>query len=289
MCKPNFFIVGAPKCGTTAIASYLSEHPCVFVSDPKEPLYLLDDRDPDRKVQDEKHYRALFKHAKGFKRVGEASVWYLYSDTAMKNIYKRNPEAKIIIMTREPVGFVSSLHSQCVFSGLEKDPCLQSAWTREVDRYHCNTLSNEKSLECVSGWRLSYPELSNQSKYIEKYQETFGFDNVLVIDLSELQESAKMVYEKTVGFLGLDSDNRSEFKVINANKAHKNQVVRRMLHFVSTRRALVGALRLVKSTFGISSFGIFEYLVKKNTKRVKRECVSTELSTEIISFVNSLK
>jgi len=289
MCKPNFFIVGAPKCGTTALASYLSEHSNIFVSDPKEPLYFLDKRDPNRKVKDEKHYRALFKRAKDFRRVGEASVWYLYSDTAMKNIYKLYPEAKIIIMTREPVGFVSSLHSQNIFSGREKDPCLQGAWTRELDRYHGNTFTNKTSLEYVSGWRLAYPELLNQSKYIEKYQEAFGFDNVLVIDLSELQASAKKVYEKAIGFLGLDSDNRSEFKVVNANKSHKNQVVRRTLHFVLRRRALLGTLRFVKSTFGISSFGIFEYLVKKNTKRVKRDSVSTELSTEIIGFVNSLK
>ena len=43
MCKPDFFIIGAPKCGTTALATYLAEHPNIQLSDPKEPHYFCKD------------------------------------------------------------------------------------------------------------------------------------------------------------------------------------------------------------------------------------------------------
>ena len=81
MKKPNFFIIGAPKCGTTALARYLSEHNDIFMCQPKEPNYFSSDlpmRQPGVESIDE--YLNLFSDADdSCKAVGEASVWYLYS------------------------------------------------------------------------------------------------------------------------------------------------------------------------------------------------------------------
>lgn len=75
MRKPTFFIIGAPKCGTTALSEYLREHPNVFVSIPKEPHYFAEDFVRYRRVETLKDYMDIFRSAsdKHF-TVGEVSV-----------------------------------------------------------------------------------------------------------------------------------------------------------------------------------------------------------------------
>ena len=68
--RPSFFIVGSPKCGTTALAKYLSEHDEIFISSPKEPHYFATNfNESMRIVKTEEHYLSLFKHAKKTKFV----------------------------------------------------------------------------------------------------------------------------------------------------------------------------------------------------------------------------
>ena len=129
--RPNFFILGAPKCGTTALSAYLREHPRVFVSQPKEPHYFCDDFDyyyaPGQRS--EAHYLGLFADAdERHLAVGEASVWYLYSATAARNIIAFAPDARIIVMVRNPVELVPSLHSQLRYMLDEAEPDPAAAW-----------------------------------------------------------------------------------------------------------------------------------------------------------------
>ena len=77
--NPNFFIVGAPKCGTTTLFSWLSEHPNVFMSRVKEPNHFNKDFNFP-KYRDKNDYLKLFKDA-NYQHVciGEASPYYLFS------------------------------------------------------------------------------------------------------------------------------------------------------------------------------------------------------------------
>ena len=78
MRRPDFFIVGAPKCGTTALYEYLKQHPEVFMpKEAKEPNFFGSDFNNPFFIRDENAYLALFADARYEKRVGEASVWYL--------------------------------------------------------------------------------------------------------------------------------------------------------------------------------------------------------------------
>ncbi len=117
---PNFFIVGAPKCGTTALSEYLREHPNVFMCSPKEPKYF--DFDFNYPIEwTEKSYLNLYSKAdpKRHHAIGEASVTYHYSECAISRILKLNPESKFIIMLRNPVDLVRSWHAQEIFTGQE--------------------------------------------------------------------------------------------------------------------------------------------------------------------------
>src|SRR5262245_29668254 len=114
MRKPDFFIVGAPKCGTTAIFEYLAPHPEVFLA-PKEPHFFGSDIRSIRQVN-EAEYLKLFGSAENELRLGDASVFYFYSNVAPQEIREFSPDARIIISLRNPVDMVYSLHSQLVFS-----------------------------------------------------------------------------------------------------------------------------------------------------------------------------
>src|SRR3546814_3494622 len=83
---PNLFLVGAAKCGTTAMASYLGQHPEIFFSDPKEPLFFGRDLYHTWRLEDFDAYLDLFTGAREARWIGEGTAWYLYSRRAAEEI-----------------------------------------------------------------------------------------------------------------------------------------------------------------------------------------------------------
>ena len=116
MIKPNFFILGASKCGTTSMARYLAEHPDIFVSDPKEPHFFNTDF-ANRHTRYIKTYESYFRSASEYHMaVGEASVFYLFSHKAVSNILVYQPKARFVVMLRNPIYMVYSWHSEALQS-----------------------------------------------------------------------------------------------------------------------------------------------------------------------------
>jgi len=114
MRRPNFFIVGAPKCGTSALFAYLNQHPQVFMAHLKELHFFgTDVRYPARPTLDQ--YLLHFAKAREELRVGEASTSYLFSQSAAQEIRAFNPAARIVIMLRNPVDMMYSLHSEMLY------------------------------------------------------------------------------------------------------------------------------------------------------------------------------
>ena len=106
---PNFFIVGAPKAGTSSLYAYLNEIPGIFMSPKKEPNYFSENTIPNdhpiKPIRDKKKYLELFKGVKGEKIIGEASTSYLADPEAPKLIHEACPDAKILISLRDPVPY----------------------------------------------------------------------------------------------------------------------------------------------------------------------------------------
>ena len=110
MTLPSFFIVGAPKAGTTSLYHYLEEHPEVYMSPIKETNFFSSKQMQEQElyydatpIQSKNQYLELFKDVSQEKQVGEASVSYLYYTGVAKKILEFNPKAKIVIMLRNPV------------------------------------------------------------------------------------------------------------------------------------------------------------------------------------------
>ena len=139
MIKPNFFILGAPKCGTTSLAAWLAEHPQIYLSPQKEPHFF--NTDHKRFFNTLEKYEALFS---GVTRqhiaIGEASVWYLYSAAAVSNILTYTDDAKFIVMLRNPIDMAPSLHEELVFTGREDVTDFAEAWRLQETRRHGRSL-----------------------------------------------------------------------------------------------------------------------------------------------------
>ena len=131
---PDFFIVGQPKSGTTALYNALKQHPQIFTSKRKEPAFFARDlwqrfqrrpKWPLPKTLDE--YLALFAGARPDQRAGEGSTMYLWSREAAAAIAEVQPRARIIAILREPAAFLRSLHLQEVQSHTETEKDLRKA------------------------------------------------------------------------------------------------------------------------------------------------------------------
>ena len=132
--KPDFFIVGAPKCGTTALFRYLAAHPAVFVPELKEPNYFCTDVPWYDHIATLAEYEALFSTAQPHALTGEASVWYLYSKVAIGKVMAYNANAKIIVMLRNPIEAARSMHAYQWQTEQEDVGDFEQAWRLQKPR-----------------------------------------------------------------------------------------------------------------------------------------------------------
>jgi len=233
---PNFFIVGAPKCGTSALHGYLAQHPDVFMSEPKEPHFFCTDLDAPHAVRDEGAYRALFKDADA-KVVGESSATYLYSSVAAAGIRTFNPDARIIIMLRNPLEMMPSLHAQKRVNGTEEVADFGEALEAEEKR---------KAGELPA--RGAFPFYRDAARYSEqlgRYFDRFPREQVHVIIFDDFKRDVAGVYGKVLGFLKLPSFTPN-FKVVNRNKRVRSRALR---DFLQNPRSPVNRLPKPLSTF----------------------------------------
>jgi hypothetical protein len=226
MKRPDFFIVGAPKCGTTALYTYLRQHPQVFMPARKEPHYFGSDLVfLDRPRLTEQGYRELFAGADEKQRVGESSVFYLYSERAAREIAQFAPEAQILVMLRNPIDMLHSFHSQRLFNGTEHIVDFEEALEAEADRRRGLRLPRNVGL--AQG--LHYRELARFGEQVERYQEVFAPERIRVILYEDFRAHTAKVYREVCAFLGIDPDCEPEFAVVNANKSARSRRVSELL------------------------------------------------------------
>lgn len=216
--KPDFFIVGAPRCGTTALSEYLRSHPEVFISTPKEPNYFSFDMNRPRAADTLNEYLALFKFANGMV-AGEASVWYLYSKVAIPEIMGFNPKAKIIVIVRNPIDWVQSWHAHRLYRFQENEPDICVAWKKQDDRKRGLQIpplcTREPEL-------LQYKDAAMFGEQIERAMNVVPGDQMKIIVFDDFIESTHVVYETVLSFLNVPSDYKTDFPKIHENKTYRS-------------------------------------------------------------------
>jgi hypothetical protein len=267
--RPDTFIVGVFKAGTTTLYEYLRAHPQVFMSKVKEPMYFGRDLTARYARMTEAEYLALFRDAREDQRAGEASPWYLYSASAAREIHDFNPEARVIIMLRNPVDVMYSQHSQLVFNLREDLADFEQALAAEDDRRAGRRLP----ADAIRPEALFYRHSVRYPEQIARYLDVFGRDRVHFILFDDLAADPGAVYRSTLEFLGVDATHEIDLAVHNPNKQPRSRLVQRML-FAPPRplRALYGTLRRMPLMHSVR-----DLVMDRSASRARREQMDPEL------------
>jgi len=233
--KSNTFIVGAPKCGTTSLYTWLKQHPDVFMPEYiKEPGYFCTDFHEESKQNNsfdyfaaptEEKYKELFQDAAGHDIIGEASAMYLHSEVTAENIAEFNPQAKIIIMLRVPVQQMHSFYYQSVKTGMETATSFRQALKLQDKRAEGQNLPKNRYPSSYQ-----YFDIANYHKQIERFYDSFPESQIKVVLLDDMKKDAEKVYTETLRFLGLDiPSNKPSLSNANPGKVPRSMLINNLI------------------------------------------------------------
>ncbi len=240
---PDFFIVGNPKCGTTALYEMLRRHPQVYMPECKEPHYLAHDPSTERATPaghgrqgDERlprtfeQYLGLFVPAGAEQLAGEASASYLRSPFAAERIAGLNPSARVVAILREPASFLRSLHLQHLQDHVERERDLRRA------------IANERLIRDGRTIRR-YSDRVRYAEQLRRYEAALGRERMLVLVYDDFRADNAGTVRRVLHFLGIDDTVALE--PVEANPTVRMRSVRmaRSLHALRTGRGpLLGPL-----------------------------------------------
>ena len=230
--KVDFFIVGAPKAGTTSLYHYLNEHPQVEMSSQKEPDYFSDKAIHEQKMYYAKNrvntldkYEALFLQKESMV-YGEGSVSYLFYDNVAEDIKKYNPNAKIIIMLRNPIERAFSHYLMDYRLGLISDSFE-------------NIIAKKSKHKNAHLFYQQYIEVSKYATQIQRYLDFFEKENILFIDYKDFKKNVSKTVDQVYNFLNISADFSADTNTkYNAFTIPRNKVIRFIYSFVFFRRIL---------------------------------------------------
>jgi hypothetical protein len=225
MPRPDFFVVGAFKGGSTALYEGLRRHPQIFMPFHKEPLYFGDDLTRRYGRFTEAEYLHLFNGAKPGQRVGEASTWYLYSVSAAREIRAFAPDAQILVVLRNPVDVMYAQHNQLIFNVIEDIPDFAAALAAEPDRRAGRRIPpGPKNVE-----NLFYRHSVRFAEQLERYFDVFGRDRVHVMLYDDLQRDGAAVVRGALEFLGVDPSIAAAPPRANESRRVRSPLVQRLI------------------------------------------------------------
>jgi hypothetical protein len=193
---PNFFIVGAARSGTSSLHEYLSRIRGIHMSPIKEPNFFADEVGVlALHIKEEEKYLSLFQPKDGEVMLGESSVSYLCDTKAASRIHARIPDARIVIILRDPI---ERAYSQFLYD-------LRFGYEPNFDFFKAvedDYFSERKGI----GYACMYVECGLYSRQIQSYYDLFGRNRVKVIIFEdEFRPKTKETVQDIVYFLGLRS------------------------------------------------------------------------------------
>lgn len=209
--KPNFFIIGAPKCGTSSLWAWLRSHPGVFFPRFKEPNFFNFDhyRGGCRTLKD---YESLFHKAQPWHRaIGDATPAYLRSRTAIPAITDYVNQAKIVVSIRHPVDMALSLHHFQFLLRNENVPDFWTAWKIQKQRRY----GAHRPRRCDDIRNLWYADICSLGSQLKRVYDQIPKDRIHVIQLENVKSDPLKEYRRLLGFLGLKQDDRDHFPIVN--------------------------------------------------------------------------
>ncbi|HTR89560.1 MAG TPA: sulfotransferase, partial [Solirubrobacteraceae bacterium] len=204
---PDFFSLGHPKCGTTALDEMLRQHPRIYMPELKEPWFFASDLRP--RFQPARagatpgtlsDYLSLFAGARPEQRAGEASSFYLSSQTAAEGIARMCPDARLIAILREPASFLRSLHLQLLRDHIESERDLGRALALEPARTGGREIPRRSHLPQL----LLYSRHVRYVEQLRRYGELFARERLLVLIYDDFLDDNEGTLGAVLRFLELE-------------------------------------------------------------------------------------
>lgn len=217
--RPTFFMVGAARSGTTSVYEYLRAHPSIFMASTvagKEPSFFCDLPAPwalDYREFDK--YLTLFRRARNHTAIGDASTNYLVAPESARRIHEQFPEARIVMILRNPADRAYSLYRYICGWGLEDARTFENALELEERRF-----GNKAFIE---RWQLLYYAFlyyrsGLYSEQVARYLDTFPRERVHIVLYDDLKKDALGVVQGLYRFLGVDDGFEPDLDVRNASQ-----------------------------------------------------------------------
>jgi len=272
---PNFFIIGAPKSGTTSLCEYLNGHPNIYFSPVKEPHFF--DVDMSKRLRlGLQMYLSLFCKADPalHKAVGEGSTGYLISKVAVSEILKFNVDAKFIVMLRNPVELVQAWHAQMNYEGVENIGDFESAWKLEPERKRGRNIPRN----CLEPKQLYYSDWGMLGEQMERLFAVAPRNRVKIVLFDDYVADLKGIYEEVLSFLGVPTDGRNVFPIVNENKVVLFPRLQRLTAYTANHIRRVRIASGLKLGLGV---GLFPKMLAFNSKPSPRKPISPALRAEL--------
>jgi len=206
--KTDFvFIVGAPRCGTTSLASHLRQHPRVCFSSVKEPMFFaqhdlrgLGDEALRERVEKE-YLKRFFNHCDGSHLLrAEGSVTYLYAAEQLRPILRLWPNARFIVALRDPLAMLPSLHARLLYTGDENINDFKKAWAKIPERAAGRSIPRS----AIDPRFLRYDEAGALGSRVKQLFDAVGRERCHVVLFDDLVADPKGSYDQLCAFLGLE-------------------------------------------------------------------------------------
>ncbi len=206
-------IAGAPRCGTSALASYLAEHPDIGFSKVKEPHFFTLNQDlTDRELRflvENEYIPRYFGHLTGEQRFwAEGSVSFFYQPKAALKLLTVWPNAKFIIALRDPIDMLPSLHERSLYQGDENIRDFARAWRLTAERKQGRFVP----WGAVDPRLLHYDEVGRLGHYLEQFLRMVGRERCHVVVYDDFAQDPGAVYRGILEFLALPDDGRADFQ-----------------------------------------------------------------------------
>jgi len=263
--RPNLFILGAPKCGTTSLSAWLAQHPQVFFSPEKEPHHFYS---PYGEPMPREQYEALFERAPvKAQYLAEASIWYLFGGTAVPEILEYSPDARFIVCLRNPVKMAPSLHAQMLYTGKELLNNFEDAWDVSDQRCggeHIGIFGFDQGDPAC----MAYKQACMLGQQVETLLQQVDRSQVLFVLIDDLSASPEETWDQIQVFLGLTRFADFSLRAHNQAKRRKFPVLQRFTLFVQNLKRRLGIKK---------RFGVLAPLNRKNIVEKKYPLPSKEL------------
>ncbi|MFB9212462.1 sulfotransferase [Echinicola jeungdonensis] len=247
---PNLFIIGAAKCGTTSLHEYLAQHPEIFMARVKEPHFFAqventlydykEEFSPEKEyhtwvIKEKDEYLNLFRDGQKSKYKGESSPSYLWDPEAARKIYDFNPQAKLIVLLRDPIKRAFSHYQMDVHAGYQEKRNFYDALKEDFEMP-----------DSQKGWNKShlYMELGLYHQQLERFRELFSKEQIMVIRFEDFIQDIENGLKNIFEFLEVDNRRLTDIdfgkkhnqtqspKYVFISKLKDNKVIQKMIGLI---------------------------------------------------------